>query len=212
MSGAGTRVAAPVPVGLVLAAGDGTRMGGPKGALRTTDGTPWVVAACAVLRAAGCAEVLVVVGAHGDEVARLVPSDVAVVRASGWERGPQASLAAGVADLVERYPDRRGTPRPDVAVVVLVDAPTTPDVVARVLGAARGPAALARATYAGRPGHPVVLGRDHWPALARGGGARDLLAGPGAVAVPCADLHDGRDADTPADLVGPDAVRWGRYW
>ena len=65
----------------------------------------------------------------------------------------------------------------------------------------RGPAALARASYDGMPGHPVLLGRDHWPGVlesARGDqGARAYLARREVVLVECGDLATGRDVDCP---------------
>jgi nicotine blue oxidoreductase len=68
-----------------------------------------------------------------------------------------------------------------------------------------GPDVLARAAYAGVPGHPVLLGRSHWPAVcaaARGdAGARGYLAGhPSLRLVECGDLADPRDVDTPSAL------------
>ena len=53
--------------------------------------------------------------------------------------------------------------------VTLVDVPDVDErVVARVLGAATGPpaGALVRAAYRTLPGHPVLIGRDHWPGVA----------------------------------------------
>ena len=85
---------------------------------------------------------------------------------------------------------------------MLVDLPdVTAEVVRRVVAAARA-RQLARATYAGRPGHPVVIGRDHW-AASRGRcpgdqGARDYLAPTTSWLVECGDLATGLDVDTPA--------------
>jgi CTP:molybdopterin cytidylyltransferase MocA len=76
--------------------------------------------------------------------------------------------------------------------------------VARVAAAAGGPDVLAAATYRGRRGHPVLLGRAHWAgvaALAVGDtGARPYLAGHEVTPVACDDVADGGDADTPAEL------------
>jgi nicotine blue oxidoreductase len=65
-----------------------------------------------------------------------------------------------------------------------------------------GPRALARATYAGKPGHPVLFGRAWWPELAASlhgdRGARDFLAGRSdLVGVECGDIATGRDVDYP---------------
>ena len=93
----------------------------------------------------------------------------------------------------------------DAALVTLVDLPDLDEVVLRrVLGTASGPTALVRATYDGRPGHPVLLGRHHWAgvvATAEGDhGARTYLAAHEPVACECGDLATGRDVDSPEDL------------
>jgi nicotine blue oxidoreductase len=76
--------------------------------------------------------------------------------------------------------------------------------VARLAGLA-APDVLARAAYAGRPGHPVLIGRTHWPAVsgtATGdAGARGYLAGnPAVELVECGDVADPDDVDTPDQL------------
>ena len=68
--------------------------------------------------------------------------------------------------------------------VTLVDLPDLgPEVVRPGAARPRGArTALARAAYDGVPGHPVLLGRDHWPGVldVRDGdqGARAYLARP----------------------------------
>jgi nicotine blue oxidoreductase len=188
-------------VGLVLAAGAGRRMGGPKALVRLTDGGPTLVeTAVARVVDGGCDRVVVVVGAAGDEVAALVAgSGARVVRADDWDEGMGASLRAGLAHL--------GAGDDDLALVTLVDLPdVTAEVVERVLAAVDGDgrAALARAAYDGVPGHPVAVGRDHWSAVittARGDrGARDHLRVTPHRLVECGDLATGLDLDTTDDL------------
>jgi CTP:molybdopterin cytidylyltransferase MocA len=92
-------------------------------------------------------------------------------------------------------------------VVSLVDLPDlTAAVVRRVLSEREGDEALARASYHGRPGHPVVLGRAHWPAITAGisgdVGARDYLAGRDTTLVECGDLASGADVDSRSSVVG----------
>lgn len=190
--------------GLLLAAGAGRRMGGPKALLRDDTGEPWLVRAVRVLLQAGCDEVVVLLGASYEDAVRLVPDDhrVAVVRAHHWDEGMGETLRAGLRHLA-------GT-QARAAVVTLVDLPDVgAPVVARVLEAwaaqQRPTAALVRATYGGRPGHPVVLGRDHWePLLATVSGdvgAQRYLTRVDlrrtVEDVECADLATGRDVDRP---------------
>jgi CTP:molybdopterin cytidylyltransferase MocA len=186
--------------GVLLAAGSGSRMGRPKALMVGDDGVAWLARSVAALRHGGCDTVTVVLGAAAEEARRLVPRGVAVVVADRWADGMSASLNAGLESLEHSAAD--------AALVTLVDLPdVTGAVIRRVLATvAEGPAplraTLLRATYDGRPGHPVVLGRDHWAgvrAVAVGDrGARDYLAGHEPVEVECGDLATGRDVDEPA--------------
>ena len=119
--------------------------------------------------------------------------------ATDWAEGMGASLRAGLAALEVL------DPVPDAALVHLVDLPgVTAAAVAR-LAARATPDVLARAAYDGRPAHPVLLGRAHWPgvlAAATGdAGARGYLAGhPDLELVECGDLAVPDDVDTPEQL------------
>lgn len=179
------------PVGLVLAAGAGTRYGMPKALVRDEDGVPWLHLACATLLDGGCAEVVVVLGAGSEEAALLVPTWVTVVVAPDWSSGQAASLRAGLLACAR-------TDAPAV-VITLVDLPgLRPCAVRRVLD---GPGSLRRATYDGAAGHPVLVGREHWAPLADDlhgdSGAAGYLAAHGVVGVDCTDLGGGQDVDRP---------------
>jgi molybdenum cofactor cytidylyltransferase/nicotine blue oxidoreductase len=188
----------PVTIhGLLLAAGAGTRMGGPKALVHDERGS-WLVRGVRTLRAGGCDRVTVVLGASAADAAALLDGeDVSVVVAGDWAAGMSASLRAGVAAVAGP-----ADPEPTAVVVTLVDLPDVgPDVVARVLAGAVDAGTLRRASYDGRPGHPVLLGRDHWPGVAAAAtgdrGARDYLATHDVTLVECGDLAGGRDVDRP---------------
>ncbi|HEX5968524.1 MAG TPA: nucleotidyltransferase family protein [Intrasporangium sp.] len=208
--------------GLVLAAGSGSRMGRPKALIRPRgDGPTLVGRAVEVLVRGGCEGVTVVVGAAADEVVAVLgeaSEEVDIVRCEDWSEGMGASLRAGLTALTLRS-------EVEAVLIGLVDLPDVgPPVVRRLLDAQKlstrssgappspiewtGSAAwrseLSRAAYGGVPGHPTLIGRDHWAGVikvAQGDrGARDYFRAHEHRLVECGDLATGRDVDTPADL------------
>ncbi|MGC4941001.1 nucleotidyltransferase family protein [Kribbella sp. DT2] len=166
-------------LGVLLAAGAGTRLGMPGGLMRAADGTPWVVTTVATLRAAGCGPIGVVVGAAApDVVALLAGEDVTVVPSPDWSDGLSYSVKAAFAWAEQTDASS--------ALFHMVDRPEVgPAVLERVVAAsAPGPAALARAGFSGFAGYPVFIGRDHW-AGAAAAATGDRSMGPYLKRVPC---------------------------
>jgi nicotine blue oxidoreductase len=177
-------------------------MGGPKALARDPEGTAWVVRTSRVLAASGCAPVLVVVGAAAAQVmAELAGEPVELVEATDWQEGMGASLRTGLTAL-EQY--RESSRDPAAALVVPVDVPGLTQEVVRRIAAGADPTALVRAVYGGSPGHPVLLGRDHWSGVVGTAvgdqGARAYLMKHPPREVECSDLTDGADVDTVGQL------------
>lgn len=155
-----------------------------------------------------------------------------VHEAAEWRGGMGASLRSGIARLAELAGSAEpagwaGTAEARAgagivgALITLVDTPSlrveTVDRVCSVAigdrGAGLGAAgsgdagdarhALVQATFGGRPGHPVFLGRAHWAGLVAqlsgDSGAKRYLAAHGATGVECSDLEPGDDVDSPVD-------------
>jgi CTP:molybdopterin cytidylyltransferase MocA len=187
------------PAGLVLAAGGGSRFGSPKALVRLGDGL-LVERAVATLRAAGCAPVVVVLGAAARDVAAVAElGDAVVVVNDGWETGMGSSLCTGLSALTDL-----GTP---AAVVTLVDQPqVTPELVRRLAEHWSAGVAAVSASYDGRRRNPVLLDASVWPQVMEAAvgdvGARGWLdAHPDdVVVVACDDLGSEIDIDTPLDL------------
>lgn len=180
-------------VGLVLAAGEGRRYGMPK-ALVPHNGRLFVESTVDRLRAAGCERIVVVAGAAADQVRQADLGDAEVVENPDWPTGMGSSLRRGIEALRDE---------PAVAVMT-VDLPgVTVAAIRRILAEAK-PDVLAAATYHGRRGHPVLIGRDHWPGVhevAHGDvGARPYLKNHDVTEIPCDDVADGQDVDRPEDL------------
>lgn len=187
MTGAG------VVAGVVLAAGEGRRLGRPK-ALLEVKGVRLVDRAVGVLRDGGVGEVVVVAGAQPLEV-----PGARVVGNPDWPSGMGSSVRLGLASLADGPAD--------AAVLMVVDTPGVgAEVVARLVAACRAGASAAVATYGGRQRNPALVAREHWPEvirLATGDvGARAFLtAHPDLVTpVECGDVADPADVDTPDDL------------
>lgn len=187
--------------GIVLAAGAGTRFGGGK-QLAELGGRPLVEWALRALAQSPVDRTVVVLGCGAESVAESVNLYGAEpVICERWQEGQSASLACGLAALGEV----------DAAVVTLGDQPhLAPEAVARVIAARAEGVDAARATYAGEPGHPVLLERTLFERLrdvTGDRGARNLLLSANTVEVPCDDLGGGEDVDTRAEL---DALRHRR--
>ncbi|WP_460818542.1 nucleotidyltransferase family protein [Nocardioides korecus] len=183
--------------GVVLAAGAGRRMGRPK--ILVED---WLERAVRALAANGL-PVTVVIGAGPEQAQERVQAVVGVlgvpletVEADDWDEGMGASLRAALATTAEV-----------AALVTLVDLPDVDEaVVARLLERPVDAGTLRRAAYAGKPGHPVLLGRDHHAgvaASARGDqGARAYLQEHAVELVECGDLATGEDVDSLSEPAG----------
>ncbi|MEU5992557.1 nucleotidyltransferase family protein [Spirillospora sp. NPDC047418] len=180
------------PAGLLLAAGEGRRLGRPKATLEL-DGERLVDRGVATLRDGGCSPVLVVAGAAQLEVIGAV-----VVPNPGWREGMGSSLRAGLAALPPACP---------AVVVALVDQPlVTPAAVARLVAAYDEGARIAVATYGGARRNPVLLRAEHFAGVAEAAtgdqGARGYLRAHTDLItpVPCDDVAAPDDIDTPGDL------------
>ncbi|MGH3003227.1 MAG: nucleotidyltransferase family protein [Gaiellaceae bacterium] len=155
----------------MLAAGAGTRYGGPKQA----ELLPAVLAA---LGRSPVDEIVVVSGAHP---LRVDPAQARLEQCDEWGEGPGASLRCGLTAL---------GPNVTHAVIVLADGPTLdPRSVARLV-AHRDDAPVLAASYDGSRSHPVVLARAAWHAVPDEGG-RALQA----ALVDCSDLQAPGDVD-----------------
>lgn len=176
--------------GLVLAAGEGRRFGGPK-APAVIEGERLVDRAVRVLAEAGCDPVVVVLGAWvGD-----APGADVVINEE-WSEGMGSSLRAGLQHLL-------ADSEADAVIVTLVDLPgLTSDAVERIVSAPPRNAVV-QAIYDGRRGHPVRIARELWAEAieaAQGDeGARRLIRGRGDVLlIEVGDVADGDDLDVPA--------------
>lgn len=168
---------------VVLAAGAATRFGAPKQRLLL----PRVLER---LAASPVDEIVVVEGAYelcGD--APLAP--VLVVHCAEWERGPGASLRCGLAALGDDV---------EAAMVIMADGPDlSPEAVARVIASWREEGGdVVAASYGGVRGHPLLAARSAWKHIPDAG-----LRVVEPRLVPCDDLGDPGDVDTPADYGGP---------
>lgn len=165
---------------IVLAAGAGSRSGGC-GHLTELNGRPMLTRVLETVAAAAPPPHVVVLGAAADVVTGAVPAGWTTIVAAAWDRGPGASLRAGLTAV----------PGAESALIVLGDLPwLRTAAIRRVLAALTPGVIAARATDDGRPGHPVAIG----PALidaarnAPDAGLAGLLRSAATLAVPCDGL------------------------
>ena len=164
-------------VAVVLAAGAGSRFGGPKQAVL-------LPAVLQRVRASSVDDVVVVAGAYPIDV------EARVVQCPEWTRGPGASLRCALRTLGAGV---------EAAVVVLADGPDlAPVAIDRVVSAWReGAGDVVAASYGGDRGHPVLLDRSVWRRIPDAG-ARELEPH----LVPCDDLGSPGDVDFADEVPG----------
>lgn len=171
--------------GVVLAAGEGKRFGGPKAPF-VYQGERLVDRAVRLLREAGCDPIFVILGAWEGAV-----DDALVIVNHGWEEGMGSSLRIGLKWV-------NATTEADYALITLVDLPgLTADAITRV---ATAPDGIAIATFDGERGHPVRIPRAHFRELidsvSGDSGARDFLDKRDDISfVEIGDAADGTDLD-----------------
>lgn len=141
-----------------------------------------------VCREAGCARVVVVLGASADEVRkRCVLGDAVVVMNDAWDEGMGSSVRAGIGEL---------PPNVDGCVIVTCDQPA---VTAEHLRALMASGEVMASAYTGRRGVPAYFPRTIFEELKKlrgDGGARELLKDAKALQLAGGEL----DVDTPEDL------------
>ena len=160
----------PPPVGILLAAGQGTRFGSNKLLQPLADGTPMAVASARTLHTVLAHCIAVVNDAQGCVARLLAEAGLQVIANPHAPDGMGTSIACGVA----------ASPNAGGWVIALADMPNIP---ARVIqsvadGLAHG-ADLIAPVYGGQRGHPVGFARRHAPALRAlhsDRGARDIIA------------------------------------
>jgi molybdenum cofactor cytidylyltransferase len=190
----------PQVAAVVLAAGQGTRMGGAKMTAEFR-GKPMVRHAHEAALASGAGPVFTVVGHDVTKVSvALLGLNTTLVENPDYATGMASSLKAGIAAL----PDTAAG-----AIILLGDMPlVTTQIIDRLITAfADNPMAKAVApTLSGKRGNPILIGRNLFEAvMALEGdiGARKLLdaAGDDVIEVPVDDAAVLTDIDTPEALV-----------
>jgi CTP:molybdopterin cytidylyltransferase MocA len=203
--------------GILLAAGDGTRLGQPKATVELDGGT-LAERGVRLLREGGADPVLVVTGAVPVEI-----PGARTVHNPDWPSGMGSSLAVALraldaadggtheaASVVTHEVDAVVMDEVDAvaaAVIALADQPLIgPEAVRRLIAAYGSGSTVAVAAYDGKPRNPVLIARAHWPEvleMATGDtGARPFLRARRDLVtlVECGDTGSPDDIDTPEDL------------
>jgi molybdenum cofactor cytidylyltransferase len=158
--------------GLILAAGESSRMGADK-ALLIYRGRTFLEAIFNVLRDAGIERIAVVLGHHAEQIQRAVNLPRAeFILNPNYLRGQTSSLQAGLRALA--------TPECEAIVLCLVDHPqVSSETVQRLITAFQHSSApVVIPTHQNRRGHPVLIARSLFAELDRlgaGTGANTLI-------------------------------------
>ncbi|WP_438768011.1 nucleotidyltransferase family protein [Kushneria sp. TE3] len=165
---------APRVLGLILAAGHSRRFGSDK---RLADLAGQTLLAATVASLQPHVSSTTVVVRHGERPESLgLPAQIDVVQAPEAPIGMGVSLASAVTELLASADPRHQ--RCEALALMLGDMPAVHSETLHALMAQARCDVIVRPRYQGMPGHPVVFGRDFWPALAAldgDEGARGML-------------------------------------
>jgi nicotine blue oxidoreductase len=156
---------------ILLAAGQGSRIGGPKALLRIEGETFLARCARALLRP-GVERLVLVLGHEAERVCAMggVPADALRVTNAGYREGGMLSSILRGLDAAEAI-------GAEAALLHPVDHPLVAQAtVERVIAALQQGAAIAAPSFEGRRGHPGGFARAAWPLLRSAPKARGARA------------------------------------
>jgi molybdenum cofactor cytidylyltransferase len=176
-----------VTAAIVLAAGASTRLGEPKQLVELGSET-LLERAVRTARDAGCAPIVVVLGANSEQILeRSNLGDAVVVLNETWDEGMASSIRVGIGAVAGA----------DSVLLMTCDQPAaTADHLRKLTASSE----ITASAYAARRGVPAYFPASTFPALMqlRGdAGARELLRDATAIELPGGEL----DVDTLPDLV-----------
>jgi molybdenum cofactor cytidylyltransferase len=187
---------------VLAAAGGSSRLGQPK-QLLNLDGRPLVVRALQTALISGAEQVVVVLGAHADEVKAacaglgMFPNEsfTRFIVNERWQEGMGGSIRVGISAV---------GPKAEVAVLMLCDQPkVTSPLLRSLVEAISEQTPIAACRYEGMAGAPCAFHRSVFPELMKlegDRGARDIIRDPSR-AVRLVEFEGGAvDVDEPEDV------------
>ncbi len=186
---------------VIVAAGQGSRLGGVNKALLPVGETSFLASIADCLRVAGCARIVVVSAVpHAEDTeAEALRLGLEVVRNPEPELGMASSVSVGFRYAVAHFPEV-------AAFLWPVDAPGVLPGTIEALLVAGDAETIATPSFAGRGGHPSLVGRNIWPELVdcvrEPDGARSVIRASASRRrfVNVDDAAVVRDIDLPADV------------
>ncbi len=157
--------------GIILAAGESSRMGKPKALLLFPDKKTLLTAQAQLLRDAGCQPVVVVVGAGSDVIVRAHPHlEVSWCVNKAWETGQFSSIHAGVSHLLHHDID-------GVIILPVDTAGVKAQTLVNIMKEAEKNPSLSAVVpvFNGKGGHPVYLTRAFCVKVAESDPQKDRL-------------------------------------
>ena len=160
------------PFGILLAAGESSRLGQPK-QLLDWKGVPLIVHALSEMRTV-CAEVRVVLGAHAGEIQKVLPSEIRILFNEEWQSGLGSSIRKGMNEALTQKTE-------DWVLLNLCDQPYLDRRHFARLIASQDESGVVATAYGQRAGVPALFHRKHWNTLVKfqgDAGARYILNQP----------------------------------
>lgn len=194
-------------LGVLLAAGTGSRFDGGNKLLATLDDEPVVTHAARTLTESNLDEVVAVVGYDREEVADALPPEITLITNPDYEEGQSTSVRHGVEEAREREAESVLFALGDMPRVAVetVDALVREcrELEAKAESETEADPGIIAPRYEGKRGNPVLFDARHFDALADVSGdtgGRQLVESEPVSWVDVADRGIHKDVDTLADV------------
>ena len=180
-------------IGILLAAGESSRLGQPKQLLKWKE-EPLIVHALSEMQAV-CSETWVVLGAHAPKIRQALPPETSILLNENWKNGMGSTIRTGIIKASEQT-------SAEWVLISLCDQPYLDRAHYSKLMASRNESGVVATSYGKGGGVPALFHRQYWDALIQfngDAGAKSIINQPNINIPRVEPAGDPSDIDTLED-------------